>query len=192
MLSGVPPRFKVIFLGNVNVGKTSIIKRKIQGTFDIRVEPNVGVDHQFLECNVDSETIELFVWDTAGDERFQAIVPNYARQACVACVVCSILDEQSIRSLTERWLPFIQNLSDAPIAIAVVNKIDIKQGYFHTIEEVHQFLGEPFKWVRHTSAKTGEGIDDLFDLIAATAAGSARTSLPVFPDSPDVPRSGCC
>jgi small GTP-binding protein len=192
MINSTPPRFKIIFLGDVNVGKTSIIKRKIQGRFDIRVESNVGVDHQFLEFNVGGETIQLFIWDTAGDERFQQLVPNYARLACVACVVCSFLDELSIRNLTERWLPFIENLPDPPATVAVVNKIDLKDGYFYTIEEVHRFLEQSFKSVRHTSAKTGEGIDDLFDLIAEMAVGSGRTSNPVFPRSSDASRPGCC
>jgi small GTP-binding protein len=152
MLAG-PRQFKIIFVGDAGVGKTSIINRRVGGSFDFRMAPTLGTDHSLVELRVKGETVQLCLWDTAGQERFEALVPYYLRNAHIACLVCSLADHVSVANLAERWLPLLQALPEPPKVFAVVNKIDLRDGAPQTIDQVTGLIS--FSSVCHSSSRNG-------------------------------------
>merc|ERR1711881_417042 len=89
-------KYKLAFLGDQGVGKTSIITRFMYDTFDTAYQATIGIDFlsktMFLE---DKSSIRLQLWDTAGQERFRSLIPSYIRDSSAAVVVYDITNRVS-------------------------------------------------------------------------------------------------
>ncbi|EAY10951.1 Ras-related protein, putative [Trichomonas vaginalis G3] len=72
---------KIVLLGNSGVGKTSIINKWINGTFDYDAKPTIGADHQTKTVTIRDNTVNAFIFDTAGGEQFQSLTPAYIRNS---------------------------------------------------------------------------------------------------------------
>ncbi len=95
-------KYKLVFLGDQSVGKTSIISRFIYGTFDgkdhveiynkfiTHFQPTVGIDFVSKPMFFDDKTIRLQLWDTAGQERFRSLIPSYIRDCSVAVIAYDV------------------------------------------------------------------------------------------------------
>jgi small GTP-binding protein len=160
--------FKVIFLGNSSVGKTTLIKRYTSNTFDQSLVPTITPSSVEIRRNTDSGIpVQLQIWDTAGQEKYLALTQNYYRGSVAAVVCYEPGDVNSLRTWTERVLAFE---SDCAI-FAVVTKIDC---YDNSVMEddcvaVRGVLEEFSAVHLHTSAQTGEGIEELLTRIAGLA-----------------------
>ena len=89
-------KFKVVFLGESSVGKTSLINRFLNDTFDNVYRATIGID--FMTKRVyreDQKTVKFQIWDTAGQERFRSLIPSYVRKSSIAVVVYDITNAES-------------------------------------------------------------------------------------------------
>ncbi|OHT04636.1 Ras-related protein RABH1b [Tritrichomonas foetus] len=161
-------RHKVIFVGDTGVGKTSIIRRKKEGLFDYKMLPTVGAAHELISEFVDDHEIELCLWDTAGQEQFKSLIPVYFRGAHVAVIVASYADPLSITNL-KKWREKCDETQNPPTIIIVINKIDIQEGNFLSLDELRGQLQQEYPSFFFVSAKNGDGIDMLFFEIAKAA-----------------------
>lgn len=159
---------KVIFIGDSGTGKTSIINMKCCDRFDSSLAPTIGSSSLSLTTTVDSANVLLKLWDTAGQEQFSSLVPMYARDSQVAVLVADISNWSTIERLTS-WEAMLMAAGERPAIIAAVNKTDMVEKYAKPIPELHRELSEHFSKIAFVSALTGEGIDDLFSLIAREA-----------------------
>jgi Ras-related protein Rab-6A len=166
---------KVVFLGDSGVGKTSIIKRRTENAFSIQMACTIGVDHEKVEIITPAGIVELFLWDTAGQEQFCSMMPHYLRNSSVAVFVCSAIDPISIDSVQTRWLTLMQSFRTIRLAVAVVNKMDLMDDHPRLREDLTAQLGAKFASVYFVSAKTNDGIDSLFLDIAIQVAESSAT-----------------
>lgn len=161
-------RFKVIFLGDAGVGKTSIIRRQTLGTFDFKMAPTIGTGNLLSEVEVDKRIVQLCIWDTAGQEQYHSIVPLYLRNVHVAVLVASLVDHVSITNL-KKWHALVETHDrDAQIVVAV-NKTDLQDGAPMGIDEVRARLLENFPAINFVSARSNTYIDELFFEIAKKA-----------------------
>ena len=78
--STAPVKYKVVFLGDQSVGKTSIILRFMHDTFDPNYQATIGIDFLSKTMVVDDKMVRLQLWDTAGQERFKSLIPSYIKQ----------------------------------------------------------------------------------------------------------------
>ena len=95
-------KYKIVFLGDQNVGKTSLILRFTQDTFDSSYQVSqlqfhtsfyqatIGIDFLSKTMYVDDKMVRLQLWDTAGQERFRSLIPSYIKDSSVAVVVYDI------------------------------------------------------------------------------------------------------
>ena len=83
-------KYKLVFLGDLSVGKTSIINQFMYSTFDKNHQPTIGVDFLSKTIHLEERTVRFQLWDTAGQERFRALIPSYIRDSSVAIVVYDI------------------------------------------------------------------------------------------------------
>ena len=83
----MPSKYKIIFLGNQGVGKTSLIQRFIYDTYEDIYQPTIGIDFLSKTMYVEDKTVKLHLWDTAGDEKFRSLIPSYVKDAAIAVIM---------------------------------------------------------------------------------------------------------
>eukprot|EP00347_Sterkiella_histriomuscorum_P012638 403367803 len=118
---------KIVLIGNSGVGKTSIAQRFIEGKFDMYNKNTIGAS--YFQKNVvlnDGKILYLYIWDTAGGEKFQALASLYYRNAHAAIVVYSVTDEDSLKQV-DTWLQKLDDHGNVPnmIKFIVGNKSDV-------------------------------------------------------------------
>ena len=89
-------KFKVVFLGESSVGKTSLINRFLNDTFDNVYRATIGID--FMTKRVyreDKKFVSFQIWDTAGQERFRSLIPSYVRKSSIAVIMYDITNPET-------------------------------------------------------------------------------------------------
>ena len=160
--------FKLILIGNSCVGKSSIIQRYIQKTFNDEYTCTIGVDFFMKTLDINDNLIKLQLWDTAGTEKFKSITTGYYRGANAAFVVFDLTSRISFESVSE-WIQNYYNYSNPNSEKNVVligNKGDLKENREISDEEINKFaINNNIKYFE-TSAKNGNNIEECFYYIA--------------------------
>jgi len=115
---------KVVIVGNGAVGKSSMIQRYCRGTFTKSYKKTIGVDFLEKQLRVHGEDVRLMLWDTAGQEEFDAITKAYYRGAQACVVAFSTTDRDSLLAV-RKWRKKVEDeCGDIPMVL-VQNKIDL-------------------------------------------------------------------
>lgn len=118
--------FKLICVGDPDVGKTAILNRYVSGTYHLNMTSTVGIDllvKRLLLENTE-ETVKLMIWDTAGQERFRAITTSSYRGVHGVFYVYDITSRQSFENI-QGWMKELDNyLTPNTIRILIGNKCD--------------------------------------------------------------------
>ncbi|CAF0791335.1 unnamed protein product [Adineta steineri] len=124
--NAVPDRmFKIAFIGDSGVGKTSFIQRFCTDNFNEAFSATIGVDLQAKMLNIDNRVIALQLWDTAGQERFRSITKQYFRKSDGIILVYDVSSEVTFRNV-RAWMTSVQELAEEDCVIALVgNKTDL-------------------------------------------------------------------
>ncbi|CAG7820107.1 unnamed protein product [Allacma fusca] len=93
---------KVVIVGNGSVGKSSMIQRFCRGIFTRDYKKTIGVDFLERMLTIDEHSVRLMLWDTAGQEEFDAITRTYYRGANACVLACSVTDKESFLALP-KW-----------------------------------------------------------------------------------------
>eukprot|EP01083_Nonionella_stella_P141296 435093_1 len=159
-------KMTIALIGNRGVGKSSILTRFMDNTFDEQRVETLGVDHREKEINIIDTIVKLQVLDTAGQERFQSISTWYYRVSHAFIVVFDITDKQSFLDL-ERWLNQVnERASDVAKLFLVGTKIDLQQQRMVTFDEANTYAqSKNFRYCE-VSAKSGRNINQLFTTVA--------------------------
>ncbi|KAH6796639.1 RAB GTPase-like protein H1E [Perilla frutescens var. hirtella] len=167
-------KYKLVFLGDQSVGKTSIITRFMYDKFDTTYQATIGID--FL-----SKTM-----DTAGQERFRSLIPSYIRDSSVAVVVYDVANRQSFLNTT-KWVEEVRTERGGDVIIVLVgNKTDLVDKRQVSIEEGDGKARDSGIMFIETSAKAGFNIKPLFRKIAAALPGMETLSSTKQEDMVDV------
>uniref|UniRef100_A0A667XVN4 Ras-related protein Rab-19-like n=1 Tax=Myripristis murdjan TaxID=586833 RepID=A0A667XVN4_9TELE len=99
--------FKIILIGDSNVGKTCVVQNFKSGVFSERQQNTIGVDFTVRTLDIEGKKVKMQVWDTAGQERFRTITQSYYRSAHGAMIAYDItrLPGASRRGSFEPWCP---------------------------------------------------------------------------------------
>ncbi|KAG7465853.1 hypothetical protein MATL_G00158150 [Megalops atlanticus] len=96
-------RFGIVILGDSAVGKSSLLRRYTEGTFDDSSQSPLGIDFKVQNLEFDpGVTIKLLLWDTAGQERFRSIAKSYMRNS-VGCVLMFDLSQRQTFERVRAW-----------------------------------------------------------------------------------------
>jgi small GTP-binding protein len=152
---------KIVFLGDSNAGKTSIIHKYL----NIASQPSstVGAAAHLLAVRLPHAVLTLNCWDTAGQENYRCLVPIYARGAEVACVVFDQSNPASFQSLPD-WLTYIDKEIGIKSIVIVSNKTDLETVV--SFDKSQAFCCDRNLPLIATSAVTGNNIKLLFKTIA--------------------------
>ena len=162
------PEYKLIFLGDQSVGKSCILNRFINDTFTEDYQATIGLDFQSKEkVQIDNQDIHLLLYDTSGQEKFKSLIPMYTRDADIILLVYDVTSKDSFIHLSN-WLKiFTDNEIDIKDKIFAVvgNKTDLDDRREVNSNEGENYAKEHDFIFLEVSAKTGDGIEKLFDVI---------------------------
>ncbi|TMW58112.1 hypothetical protein Poli38472_011700 [Pythium oligandrum] len=156
---------KIVIVGATDVGKTSITMRYCHGSFSTPTSATIGASFLQKRIVVGStrRKMTLQIWDTAGQERFRSMAPMYYRNAKAAILVYDLGSEASFDKIKE-WLQDLRHHVGDDIVLAVVgNKCDCPSSFNFAVAQ--QFAQEIGAMVFRTSAKTGDGVANLFESV---------------------------
>lgn len=169
-------KFKLVFLGEQSVGKTSLITRFMYDSFDNTYQATIGIDFLSKTMYLEDRTVRLQLWDTAGQERFRSLIPSYIRDSSVAVVVYDITNYNSFQQ-TAKWIDDVRTERGSDVIIMLVgNKTDLSDKRQVTTEEGQRKANELNVMFIETSAKAGYNVKQLFRKVAAALPGMENTS----------------
>lgn len=161
---------KSIVIGDMSVGKTSLINRYCRNLFEKDYKPTIGVEYEVKKYQILGQEFHLQMWDTSGEERFKSITGAYYRGANVVTVVFDLTSPISLTNAST-WLDdaLEKTKSTVPEVFLVGNKLDLmKKNDLETTREraidiANQLNAEYWE----VSAKTGKNVQEFFNRVTA-------------------------
>ena len=118
-------KFKVVVVGDSGVGKTNLIKRFINDTFNKDSKATVGVEFLSKTYLINQEVFKIEIWDTAGQERYKSITAAYYKGAKGAMIVYDVTNQSSFDNV-DKWANEIKEKAARNINLMIVgNKTDL-------------------------------------------------------------------
>src|SRR5271168_334164 len=151
---------KVCMLGSFAVGKTSLVRRYVGGIFSDTYLTTVGVkiDNKIVRAGEDE--VKLVLWDLSGDDAFQKIQWTYLRGASGYLLVADGTRAATLEKAETLEQEMRQEFGVKPF-VFLINKSDRRSEW--ELETAWQEGLAARGWeVLHTSAKTGEGVEEAF------------------------------
>ncbi len=160
--------FKIVLLGDLSVGKSSIVNRYIKGNFSNKYIATIG--GSFYAKNIklkNNELIKLHIWDTGGSERFKSISNIYYRNADGALLIYDVTNEDSLFNLNY-WIKELKSKVNNLVIAIVGNKIDVNDNLrvVSFIKSLEFAKNNNIDICKEISAKNGFGVDDIFYEVA--------------------------
>lgn len=156
---------KLLFLGNSNVGKTSIRNRMTKGVYDPMIKPTIGGDVEILKTTVNGKGLKMMIYDTCGQEKYRSLANNYYKDTDVAVFTFAVDDKESFEQI-ESWLTKAKDNTPSSARFMLVgNKIDVPKRTV-TFKEAAELASKLKLNYLETSALNGEGVRELHDHLA--------------------------
>jgi Ras-related protein Rab-5C len=184
---------KLVLVGNSNVGKTCIARMATTGNFTEDANATIGASYVSKVIRVDNIDVRLQIWDTAGQERYRGMTPMYFRGAQAAVIVYSITEELSLKGI-DYWIHTLRENSDPSVRVFLVgNKADLESQRAVSAEMGRRRAEDISALFYEVSAKSGEGVDDLFLAIAKSEveAGKEKKAAGLQLEAKSQ-KKGCC
>ena len=151
---------KVVCVGESGVGKSSLLNRIVNQSFDRFESSTIGAAYASIKRELDGETFHFQWWDCAGQSRYNSLVPMYYRGAAVV-LVC--MEASTPADRVQYWIDDARSHTDGAIVL-VGTKMDVS------------LAREDFNIDCRTSAATGEGCEEMLRHISQYATESQTTS----------------
>ncbi|XP_059141278.1 ras-related protein Rab-18-B-like [Physella acuta] len=151
---------KVVLVGDMYVGKTSLANVFTSSTFQDKYSASVG--GHFQAKNLPELNVTVQLWDTAGMERFRALLPHFMRDAMCALMVYDVSNKETFVSVQNYWLEYVESHAIPNLVkVLVANKADVQ------LRAVKENEGRRFASLHNmlfveTSAKFGLNVNLLF------------------------------
>ena len=162
--------YKIVLIGDPEVGKTSIRRKYMGKSFRADYLKTLGADFAAQKVDVEGESVLLTIWDLAGQSIFHGMRSSFYHGCKSALVVCDVTNAKTLENSlkwAEEATKFAKNSLQELYLIG--NKIDLKDDRVVEHTELEKFAQEfstsfnfPVK-VYETSALTGENINELFE-----------------------------
>ena len=180
--------FKLLLIGNSSVGKSSLLFRFVENTWDDNFVPTIGVDfvrniyNNFFSMSIEIKNYgskwkksKLQIWDTAGQERFKNITASYYRGGNGVLVVYDITDRDSFDNLNSWLIEIEKNANKNVYKLLIGNKSDLEDKRKVTYQEGKDFATSNGMQFIETSAKTDSKVKDAFELLTQEIIKSSVT-----------------
>ena len=157
--------FKVLLLGNSNVGKSSLFLRFVDDIWNDTFVPTIGVDFKIKTFDIDEKKIKMQIWDTAGQERFKNIIASYYRGAHGILLIYDVTDKDSFKNLSNWIIEIEKNANKNVLKLLIGNKTDLEDKRVITYNQGKEFAdGYGLKYIE-TSAKKNLNVNEAFETL---------------------------
>ena len=157
---------KAVLLGESGVGKTCIIARFINGSFENNIMSTTGASYAgktMIFDEFDGKCVKFEIWDTAGQEKYRSLTKIFYKDARIAILVYDITRKDSFEELKNYWYAQLKESSPDNIIIGIAaNKCDLYDNEQVPEDEARAFANEIGAAFKLTSANTNTGIEELF------------------------------
>ena len=155
---------KIILIGDAGVGKSSLFLKYDSNKFLDNYNSTIGIDYIFKNIEKEKFNLRLQIYDTAGQERYRSLIPNYIKNSDGIFLIFDLTKKQTFDSL-EKWLGLIkeQKEIDKNNLIILGNKLDLVSNREVTDEDIDLFKDKNNFQIFTISAKNKENIDECFE-----------------------------
>ncbi|XP_029017704.1 ras-related protein Rab-19-like [Betta splendens] len=159
--------FKIILIGDSNVGKTSVVQNFKSRTFSERQQNTIGVDFTVRTVDIDGRKVKIQVWDTAGQERFRTITQSYYRSAHGAVIAYDLTRSSTFDSVTH-WIKETELYGAANVVLVLIgNKSDLEdQRQVPFVKACDLAKERGILAALETSAKESQNVEEAFFMMA--------------------------
>jgi len=173
--------YKIVIVGDMGVGSSSIIKRYVNGTFNTTYNATIGIGFWPKNIKLDNITTRLEFWDVSGQERYGTMLKTYYKDASGIILICDVSRDTTIESIP-KWNKTIMKFCPEDIPrILLINKVDLVDdtydySHFNDLCDKNEIIA----WFK-TSAKDNIGINQAFEKIHLLARGFESKSMIEIP-----------
>lgn len=179
--------FKLLVVGDMNTGKTCLVRKYVHGIFYTGTRPTVGVDFAIKALTYKENTCTLQLWDIAGQERYRNMTRTFYQNAVGAVVVVDITNKATLKA-AELWKQdidakvFVGGTNTPLPVMLLLNKCDLGDGEVGTNAEIDEFVAKNkfVGWMK-VSAQDGTNVNESFEkmighMIDATKSSSSNSN----------------
>ena len=154
---------KIVLIGDSSVGKTSIIRRYIENSFNSCELSNITAHPSPKSLIIDDKKIKLDIWDTVGQEKYRSIGKQFYKDSYIVIFVYDITEKQTFEDLKTFWVNDLKNYGEKYTIKAIVgNKLDLYEIEEVNEEKAREYTNEINSEFFLVSAKNGDNIEKLF------------------------------
>ena len=157
--------FKVLLLGNSNVGKSSLFLRFVDDIWNDTFVPTIGVDFKIKTFEIDEKKIKMQIWDTAGQERFKNIIASFYRGAHGILLIYDVSDKDSFKNLSNWLIEIEKNSNKNVLKVLIGNKTDLEDKRVITYNQGKEFADSYGMKFIETSAKKNYNVNEAFETL---------------------------
>jgi small GTP-binding protein len=169
--SGEVKKLKICLVGDVGVGKTSLIRRYVMDVFDDKYIATIGtkvtkkeMDYEYPQTG-EKIRITLLIWDIMGQPSFREVLREaYFYGAEGALAVCDVTSKESLGEL-RYWVKAMTSTTGEIPIVFLGNKSDLKDDTRVTTEDLDVFAMKHGAAALLTSAKTGYNVENAFSVL---------------------------
>ena len=155
--------FKIIIIGDSNVGKTNILNKYLRDEFDPNSKPTIGVEFATKQFTIEDNIIKTQIWDTAGQERYRSITTSFYKGARGCLLVYDITKKVSFENV-DRWISDIKSSAEQNLSIILIgNKCDLENQRVVSKEEAEEKSQLYNMAFMETSALNGTNLERAFN-----------------------------
>jgi len=157
--------FKILIIGDTNVGKSNLLLRYVKNEFAIDMKSTVGVEFGSKILKISDINVKVQIWDTAGQERYRSMTSSYYKGSKGVLIVYDITNKSTFENV-DKWInDFRMKCDDNSSIIIVGNKSDKEDERKVTIEEGEEKAKKYNLAFFETSAKDGKNVEDAFKFL---------------------------
>ena len=156
--------FRVLLLGDSNVGKTSLMIRFTDNSFEENSASTIGIEFKNKEIELNEKKIKLNILDTAGQEKYLSVAKNFIRNGDGIIFTFDLTNEKSFKSI-KNWLMTSEEVNQGFQKILVGNKFDLSDKKVNK-ETAEKFCEKYQMKYFEVSAKNGTNVELIFREIA--------------------------
>ena len=155
-----PENFKIIMIGDSSAGKTTLMRRYIEGIYNEKTLSTIGIELFKKEVSIQNKNYVMKIWDTCGQEKFRAISKNYYNNADGIMLLFDISSHDTFEHLSDWTESINQNTSKDTPLIIVANKCDLE--HLVTDQEIEEYSTKNKVKVIKTSSKDNINVEEPF------------------------------
>ena len=155
---------KVCMLGAFAVGKTSLVQRFVYSMFSDKYKTTLGVKIDKKAVNIDDTSVELILWDLAGEDEFMKVRDSYLRGSAGFLLVADGTRQETVEIAEQLYDKMMEIVGDIPF-VMLLNKSDLTDQWQVDEQKLDQLRSKGWE-VTTTSALKNDNVESVFETLA--------------------------